>query len=79
MTNGMGSHQSPRMKTDEWLTPPCILEALGPFDLDPCAVAGPFRPWPTAAWKEAVIATGNAIVPQVAYQILKPIAEALQS
>lgn len=31
---------------DEWLTPPEIIEALGVFDLDPCA---PFvRPWPTA-------------------------------
>lgn len=22
---------------DEWLTPPEIVEALGPFDLDPCS------------------------------------------
>lgn len=27
------------MTDDEWLTPPEILEALGPFDLDPCAHA----------------------------------------
>lgn len=33
---GMGSHQSARMLKDEWLTPPEILAALGPFDLDPC-------------------------------------------
>lgn len=32
---------------DEWLTPPEIVEALGPFDLDPCAPVD--RPWPTAA------------------------------
>lgn len=31
-----------------WLTPPEILAALGPFDLDPCAAPSP-RPWPTAA------------------------------
>jgi hypothetical protein len=31
-----------------WLTPPEILSALGPFDLDPCAAPEP-RPWPTAA------------------------------
>lgn len=31
---------------DEWLTPPHILEALGRFDLDPCAPIN--RPWPTA-------------------------------
>lgn len=32
---------------DEWLTPPEILRALGPFDLDPCAPVN--RPWPMAA------------------------------
>lgn len=32
--------------TDVWLTPPHILEALGPFDLDPCASED--RPWDTA-------------------------------
>ena len=32
--------------TDEWLTPPQLLKALGPFDLDPCAPVE--RPWPTA-------------------------------
>jgi hypothetical protein len=34
--------------TNVWLTPPHILKALGPFDLDPCAAPEP-RPWPTAA------------------------------
>ena len=42
------SHQSPRAGTSTWLTPPEILAALGPFDLDPCAAPEP-RPWPTAA------------------------------
>ena len=32
--------------TDVWLTPPHIFEALGPFDLDPCASED--RPWDTA-------------------------------
>jgi hypothetical protein len=33
-----GIHTKPnRGITDEWLTPPAILKALGPFDLDPCA------------------------------------------
>ena len=32
---------------DEWLTPKHIIDALGPFDLDPCAPV--VRPWPTAA------------------------------
>jgi hypothetical protein len=31
---------------DEWLTPPHIIEALGPFDLDPCSPINP--PWRTA-------------------------------
>lgn len=30
-----------------WLTPPHIIEALGPFDLDPCCP--PNMPWRTAA------------------------------
>ena len=30
-----------------WLTPPHIIEALGPFDLDPCCP--PNMPWQTAA------------------------------
>jgi len=34
------------MITDEWLTPPEIIEALGPFDLDPCFLEN--RPWDTA-------------------------------
>lgn len=43
---GMGSHQSSHSCTDEWFTPPEIIRALGPFDLDPCAPV--VRPWPTA-------------------------------
>lgn len=42
----MGGHQSHAMGKDEWLTPPEILRALGPFDLDPCAPV--VRPWDTA-------------------------------
>ena len=44
--NSMGSHQAATGGTDEWLTPPDLLAALGPFDLDPCAPRKP--PWPTA-------------------------------
>lgn len=43
----MGGHQSALMGKDEWLTPPEILGALGPFDIDPCAPIA--RPWDTAA------------------------------
>lgn len=42
----LSSHQSARMKNDEWLTPPSIIVALGEFDLDPCAPAS--VPWSTA-------------------------------
>lgn len=46
MSLGMGGHQSARAGKDEWLTPPRILDLLGPFDLDPCAPI--HRPWPMA-------------------------------
>ena len=46
--SGIGSHTSPNKGArDEWLTPPEIIEALGPFDLDPCSPVE--RPWPPAA------------------------------
>ena len=48
MKTGVGRHHSARMLEETWLTPPWILDALGPFDLDPCAAPDP-RPWPTAA------------------------------
>lgn len=44
----MSGHQRPHHGvTDVWLTPPEIIDALGPFDLDPCAAVG--QPWPTAS------------------------------
>lgn len=46
MSGGMGGHHSPAMLKDEWLTPPEIIRALGPFDLDPCAPI--VRPWEMA-------------------------------
>lgn len=33
--------------TDIWLTPRFVIDATGPYDLDPCAPA--VQPWPTAA------------------------------
>ena len=44
---GIGGHHSHKAGTVEWLTPPSIIAALGPFDLDPCAPAR--QPYPTAA------------------------------
>jgi hypothetical protein len=44
----MGSFggESAVAETTTWLTPPHVLEALGKFDLDPCASLN--RPWDTA-------------------------------
>lgn len=41
----MGGHERPvRGETNDWLTPPAIIKALGPFDLDPAAsLADPHR------------------------------------
>lgn len=43
---GIGGHHSHKAGTVEWLTPPSIIAALGPFDLDPCAPLA--QPYPTA-------------------------------
>lgn len=49
MTDGNGISAHERTDGgDEWLTPPYILEALGHFDLDPCAPESHNRPWPMA-------------------------------
>jgi len=40
------AHESARSKSTDWLTPPEIVEALGPFYMDPCA--SPDQPWATA-------------------------------
>jgi hypothetical protein len=45
-SNGYGRYQNTVGKSDEWLTPPEIIQALGEFDLDPCSPVN--RPWPTA-------------------------------
>jgi hypothetical protein len=42
----MSSHQSAKSKSVTWLTPPAWIEALGPFDMDPCCP--PDMPWATA-------------------------------
>ena len=41
---GIGGHHSAKAGTVEWYTPPSIIAALGPFDLDPCApIVQPYR------------------------------------
>jgi hypothetical protein len=55
----LSSHQAPyRGDSDDWLTPPDILAALGPFDLDPCASQA--QPWPTAAAHYTILDDGLA-------------------
>lgn len=44
--SGIGGHHSHKSCTVEWLTPPEIIAALGPFDLDPCVPI--VQPYPTA-------------------------------
>lgn len=44
----LSAHQSARMKSDTWLTPPEWIEKLGPFDTDPCCP--PNMPWETAPY-----------------------------
>jgi len=41
-----GHHRGYEGQTNEWLTPPEIIQAVGPFDLDPCSPIN--RPWNTA-------------------------------
>lgn len=53
---GLSSHQSAKMKNDEWLTPPEIINSLGKFDLDPCSPV--VRPWDTAKHHLTVIDDG---------------------
>ncbi|MEF3081907.1 hypothetical protein V3391_06730 [Luteimonas sp. SMYT11W] len=57
----LSGHQSPCAGTTTWLTPPEIIEALGRFDLDPCAAPEP-RPWPTADQHIALPADGLAAI-----------------
>lgn len=46
--NGIGGHTRPYQgRSDDWITPPEIIKALGDFYMDPCAAPSP-RPWPTA-------------------------------
>lgn len=41
-----GHHRAYKGRNDEWITPKHVIDALGPFDLDPCAAVN--QPWPCA-------------------------------
>ncbi len=53
---GIGGHHSPLAKTVEWLTPPEIIAAIGPFDLDPCTPI--VQPYQTAARRFTAVDNG---------------------
>lgn len=58
MKGGIGSYtHASQGATDSWLTPPEIIQALGPFDLDPCGAPN----WPTAS--------GHYLLPQDGLQL----------
>lgn len=57
---GIGGHHSANSTTVEWLTPPEIIAALGPFDLDPCTPIE--QPYPTAARR--FTAADNGLIQQ---------------
>jgi DNA N-6-adenine-methyltransferase (Dam) len=57
MTGGAGfCHEHGQGANVTWLTPPQIIAALGPFDLDPCAAVG--QPWATARVHYTVVEDG---------------------
>lgn len=55
---GIGGHHSAAPGTVEWLTPPSIIAALGPFDLDPCTPIE--QPYPTARERYTIVDDGLA-------------------
>jgi len=48
VSNAFAQSDGSGFNNETWLTPPGIIAAVGPFDLDPCAAPSP-RPWPTAS------------------------------
>lgn len=52
----MYDHQARPSATSEWITPLWLLEALGPFDLDPCASHR--QPWRTATRQITIVENG---------------------
>lgn len=63
-------HRGHRGVTDTWLTPPAVLAALGPFDLDPCCPIS--MPWVTAARMIQWPAADGLIVPWAGRVWLNP-------
>ena len=47
MSDGFGHERPGEGKSNDWVTPKGIIDALGHFDLDPCESNN--QPWPCAA------------------------------
>jgi hypothetical protein len=57
MGKGIGGHTSPNKgMTDSWITPKEIIQALGPFDLDPCECIE--QPWKCATYSYTILEDG---------------------
>ena len=71
MKSGMAGHERGfKGETDIWLTPPEVLSALGPFDLDPCAAPDP-KPWNTAK-KMYTLPQNGLVLPWAGRVFLNP-------
>ena len=64
-----GHQRGHRGKSDDWLTPPEIIKALGPFDLDPCASVD--QPWRTA-WEQRDVYDDGLALPWWGFVWLNP-------
>lgn len=58
MTFRNADSRNPAGRADDWVTPRFIIEALGPFDLDPCSSEA--RPWDTAT--RSICPPGNGLI-----------------
>lgn len=57
-TSLSGHNKQGRGRSDVWFTPPEIIGAVGPFDLDPCTLPPERRPWDTARFHYSEIDDG---------------------
>ncbi len=57
-TKGIGGHEKSYPITNDWQTPPHIVKAVGPFDLDPCASLHQVTPTAKEMW---TIEDGNSL------------------
>lgn len=72
MNKGVGGHaRAYRGATDDWLTPPNIIQALGEINLDPCAAPDP-KPWATASIHYTAPAQDGLSLPWSGFVFVNP-------